>query len=113
MTEKLKQLLKEYGCETLEETMTIFEIQAQEWLELGEKKYAKESMLVASLIREHLVAVKALADCYMMACRRARGVATAENADWNHVKRFCEATGLKPNLLRAALPTEMTEGQKK
>lgn len=110
MTPKLKELLKEVECADLDEAITLFEINAQEWLERGEKEYARESMIVAALIREHSAVVKALADCYMMACRRARGLATPNTADWNHVKRFCESTGLKSQLLRASLPTEMTEG---
>lgn len=106
----LIKLLAESGCESTEEAITLFEINAQEWLERGEKDYARESMIVAALLREHETAMKALGNCYMMACRRARGVATPENADWNNVKRFCEETGLKPEILRASLPTEITQG---
>jgi hypothetical protein len=56
---------------------------------------------------------KALADCYVMARRQLRRKATMDAGQveaWQHVARFCEETGLKAQLLRETLPTEMTEG---
>jgi hypothetical protein len=62
---------------------------------------------------------RALGNCYMMAKREiarllnkgephGRDAVSLER--WQHVKRFCEETGMKSSILRATLPTELTEG---
>ena len=63
------------------------------------------------------VLVKALGNCYMMAKRE---IARYLNHDWvnnatslerwQHVKRFCESAGCTSSILRATLPTEITDG---
>lgn len=102
--------MKENGQSSLEELAALFEMEATEWQDSGESEYARQSMITAALVREHSIAMKALGDCYMMACRRAREGCAPQNQDWHHVKRFCEATGLRPQILRWSLPTEITGG---
>ena len=61
-------------------------------------------------------AVKALGNCYVMARRELQRLKRLPSVDavvierWEHVKRFCEETGLRPQILRATLPTEITDG---
>ena len=62
--------------------------------------------------------LRALGNCYMMAKREiARILNGKADCDamslerWRHVQRFCEETGLKSSILRASLPTEITDGE--
>lgn len=54
----------------------------------------------------------ALGNCYVMAVRQSRRTAGEDKERWEHVKRFCELTGLKlkSDILRAQVPTEITDG---
>lgn len=58
--------------------------------------------------------LKALGDCYTMARRElSRHKSSGDPLTierWNHVKRFCEETGLREQILRASFPTEITDG---
>lgn len=65
---------------------------------------------------------RALGNCYMMSKREIARLLNRSPMDvgvksdqltlerWNHVKRFCEETGQKSSILRATLPTEITDG---
>lgn len=60
---------------------------------------------------------RALGNCYMMAKREIARILNGKSQTdavslerWRHVQRFCEETGLKSSILRATLPTELTEG---
>ncbi len=62
---------------------------------------------------------RALSNCYMMSKReiaRMLNRSPMVKSDqltlerWQHVKRFCEETGQKSSILRATLPTEITDG---
>lgn len=67
----------------------------------------------------------ALGNCYMMAKRELhrldraslKGLAgktynSLAVEQWQHVLRFCEEAGCKSDILRATLPTEITDGGK-
>jgi hypothetical protein len=66
--------------------------------------------------------IRALSNCYVMARRELRrisntgrvelihGLDTQSVERWEHIVRFCEEAGCRLNLLRAALPTELTDG---
>jgi hypothetical protein len=92
----------------------IFMVSQEDYSPSTREKLESENQ---SLKEQSNVLLHALADCYMLACRRARGTTregssvTPERQDWEHVKRFCESTGMKPQILRVSLPTEIQEGE--
>lgn len=65
---------------------------------------------------------RALGNCYMTARRELRrlnntgrvelihGLDSQSVERWQHIVRFCEEAGCKSDILRAALPTELTDG---
>jgi len=60
---------------------------------------------------------RAVSNCYMMAKREIARIRNGKSQTdamsqerWEHVKRFCEDTGMKSSILRDSLPTELTEG---
>lgn len=67
-------------------------------------------------------AQRALGNCYMTAKREKHrlnrtgrvevihGLDTTSVERWGHVMRFCEEAGCKSDILRATLPTELTDG---
>ena len=68
---------------------------------------------------EHRRVLRALGNCYMMAKREiARILNGKANCDaqslerWQHVQRFCEEAGCTSSILRAQVPTELTEGER-
>jgi chromosome segregation ATPase len=52
--------------------------------------------------------IKALGDCYTLSRRELRK--NPNDEQWGHIKRFCEETGMRPQILRASFPTEITDG---
>lgn len=70
---------------------------------------------IVQAANEHPALLKALGNCYTMARRelhRLRGESppSMQRERWEHIKRFCEETGLREQILRASLPTELTDG---
>lgn len=109
MTENLKKFMKESGFVSIEEVANTFEITATEF-DPVDKEIGRDYMIAAATLRENERLTKALSDCYMLACRQLRRPNNLKPEDWQHIKRFCEETGLKPQILRAAVPTEITGG---
>jgi hypothetical protein len=79
---------------------------AEYWKERAEKAEAA----LAEMKNHSDAATKALGNCYTMARRALRDEPT--NGRWLDIKRFCEEAGLKPQILRASFPTEITDGSK-
>lgn len=97
----LNKFFKEVGVSNSEELINLFEMTASEFDDAGHNEVARDYMFSASLIRENEALKKALGNCYMLANRRSRGVVTPENADWRHIARFCEETGMRPEDFRS------------
>lgn len=72
MREALKKFMKDSGFVSAEEVANIFEITATEFSDTKDNEIARDYMLAASILRENERLTKALADCYMLACRRGR-----------------------------------------
>ncbi len=122
MTESLKKFMEESGCVSIEEVANIFEITATEFSDTKDVEIARDYMLAAATLRENERILKALANCYMLARRSVARFPSnlfpvqmthdqrIQKDNWEHIVRFCEETGLKPNILREAVPTEITGG---
>lgn len=92
--------MEESGFVSIEEVANIFEITATEFCDTKDTEIARDYMISASVLRENEKLTQALHNCYMLACRRSRGPGTPENADWKHLRRFCEEAGFKPSITR-------------
>lgn len=123
MTENLKKFMKESGFVSVEEVANIFEITATEFSDSKYTEIARDYMIAAATLRENARLTKALADCYMLARRavtpllrgardgfRLTHAQMTEKENWEHIIRFCEETGMKPEILRAQVPTEIIGG---
>jgi len=62
--------------------------------------------------------LRALGNCYMMAKREIARIQNGQShtdaaslARWQQVKRFCEDAGCTSSILRAQVPTELTDGE--
>lgn len=76
------------------------------------EQFAQESIAAeTAILRAEVERLRgALSNCYAHSRRELRrlgkqgGSGKAEAARWSHIKRFCEAAGLQPNILRDAAP---------
>lgn len=75
---------------------------------------ALESCQSETSMRQEAALMNALGNCYTMARREIQrhknGGDPLTIERWGHVKRFCEETGLREQILRASFPTEITDG---
>lgn len=121
---KTDPILKKYNYASWLEAADALEMEAQEWSETEHmKELAEDAMFAAAACRKLEATLKALGNCYMLANRsvtplrrvardgfRLTHAQMVEKDNWKHIIRFCEETGMKAEILRAQVPTEITGG---
>ena len=87
-----------------------------EWRDQAKQQQLRaEAAELVQVPNEHTALLKALGNCYTMARRelhklRGESPPSMQRERWEHIKRFCEETGLREQILRASFPTELTDG---